>query len=132
MERIDSLWLGTGPMVSGGFRIDSGVLRVDSNIFVIIFIPNWLSTPFRLEKSTESEYLSEIPRFQGRGFTFHPPYLEFRPRNSNSLVTRFTSENVSLILPLAKYRLVRLAETSHPHSHIYGGRILAIRVSKSH
>ncbi|MED6185916.1 hypothetical protein PIB30_061725, partial [Stylosanthes scabra] len=31
MERIDSLWLGTGPLVSGGFRIDSGMIRVDSN-----------------------------------------------------------------------------------------------------
>ncbi|MED6183628.1 hypothetical protein PIB30_039468 [Stylosanthes scabra] len=31
MERIDSLWLGTGPLVSGGFRIDSEMIRVDSN-----------------------------------------------------------------------------------------------------
>ncbi|MED6221370.1 hypothetical protein PIB30_053914 [Stylosanthes scabra] len=51
--------------------------------------PNWLSTPFRLKKSTESEYLSEIPKFQGPRFTFHPPYLEFCPRNSNSIVTQF-------------------------------------------
>ncbi|MED6174997.1 hypothetical protein PIB30_074298, partial [Stylosanthes scabra] len=25
MERIDSLWIGTGPLVSGAFRIDSGM-----------------------------------------------------------------------------------------------------------
>ncbi|MED6182215.1 hypothetical protein PIB30_026475 [Stylosanthes scabra] len=31
MERIDFLWLGTGPLVFGGFRIDSGMIRVDSN-----------------------------------------------------------------------------------------------------
>ncbi|MED6213922.1 hypothetical protein PIB30_098144, partial [Stylosanthes scabra] len=29
----------------------------------------------------------------GTGFTFYPPYLEFRLRNSNSYVTRYTSEN---------------------------------------
>ncbi|MED6124290.1 hypothetical protein PIB30_057579 [Stylosanthes scabra] len=79
-----TVWSGSGQTFSEGVHVHAQIL-----VYVLCF-PHiyFVLVYYRRQKA------GSIGLANGTGFTFYPPYLEFHPRNSNSYVTRFTSENV--------------------------------------